>query len=63
MNLKVAWIGDGNNVCNSLILSSGITGMEISVASPKGYTPHEDIVARARNNGGRISVMHDPSTP
>src|SRR5208283_5228255 len=36
-DLSVAWIGDGNNVCTSLVLSSALTGMAVTVASPKGY--------------------------
>jgi ornithine carbamoyltransferase len=58
--LRVAWIGDGNNVCNSLILSSAITGMEIAVASPPAYAPHADIISTARKRGGRITIMKDP---
>ncbi|MCL2047285.1 MAG: ornithine carbamoyltransferase [Defluviitaleaceae bacterium] len=46
--LKVAYIGDGNNVCNSLIVGSLICGMKISVATPKGYEPHKDILEFAK---------------
>jgi ornithine carbamoyltransferase len=58
--LRVAWIGDGNNVCNSLVLSSVITGMEIAVASPPKYRPSEDIVATARARGGNVKVLKEP---
>jgi len=57
---KVAFVGDGNNVCNSLLLSSCMTGMEITVACPKQYCPHEEIVHKAREIGGNVSITHDP---
>ena len=38
-NLRVAWVGDGNNVCHSLILSTVLTGLEVIVSTPKGYGP------------------------
>jgi len=59
--LHVAWIGDGNNVCNSLILASAITGMRLSVACPVGYEPDQSVVGRARELGGDVVVTHDPS--
>ncbi len=59
--LHVAWIGDGNNVCNSLILASAITGMRLSVACPAGYEPDQATVGRARELGGDVVVTHDPS--
>lgn len=58
--LRVAWVGDGNNVCNSLVLSSALTGMEITVASPLGYHPKEDIVERARTAGGKVKLVTRP---
>ncbi|MCL7415615.1 MAG: ornithine carbamoyltransferase [ANME-2 cluster archaeon] len=58
--LKFAWIGDGNNVCNSAILAAAITGMQICVACPKGYEPDPDIVARAREMGGSVEIVPDP---
>ncbi|RXE55460.1 ornithine carbamoyltransferase [Methanoculleus taiwanensis] len=58
--LRLAWIGDGNNVCNSLILASALTGMEIAVASPPGYQPKDDIVEMARKAGGHVSIGSDP---
>ena len=47
-NLKLAYIGDGNNVCNSLILGCAILGINISVATPKGYEPDYDIIKKAK---------------
>ena len=49
--VKVAWLGDGNNVCNSLIGGAAITGMDVSVACPAGYEPDERIVEKAREMG------------
>jgi ornithine carbamoyltransferase len=60
VDLNVAWIGDGNNVCNSLLLSSAITGMIINVASPPEFRPKEDLVELANEKGGRVEVMKDP---
>ena len=58
--LRVAWVGDGNNVCNSLILSSALTGMDVSIASPKGYAPKSDILDHAREIGGTIHLSRSP---
>lgn len=58
--LRIAWIGDGNNVCNSLIMASVQTGMEIAVATPKGYEPDPAAIRFAQENGGKVSVYDDP---
>jgi ornithine carbamoyltransferase len=58
--LRIAWIGDGNNVCNSLILSSALTGMEVVVASPKGYGPKRRILNHSKGIGGRIHLTRSP---
>ncbi len=42
--LKLAWIGDGNNVCNSMIYGCAKTGIDISIATPKGYEPNLNVV-------------------
>ncbi len=44
---KICFVGDGNNVCNSLLLIAPLLGMDISVACPKGYEPNEDILKSA----------------
>lgn len=59
--LRVGWIGDGNNVCNSLILASAILGMEVCVASPAGYEPKTRITKEAERLGGRIAVVSEPA--
>ncbi|MBN2109869.1 MAG: ornithine carbamoyltransferase [Methanosarcinaceae archaeon] len=58
--LKYAWIGDGNNVCNSAILGCAMSDMEIAVACPPGYEPNGKIVEQARKLGGRVTVTNDP---
>ena len=55
-DLKVAWVGDGNNVCNSLILSTVLTGLDVTVATPEGYEPAGEIVAKARSLGGKVTL-------
>ena len=52
-----AFIGDGNNVCNSLIFGALKCGMNIHVATPKGYEPHSDALAFA---AGKILLTNDP---
>ena len=46
--LKVAWIGDGNNVCNSLIYGCAKTGINISVATPKGFEPDKSVIKKLK---------------
>jgi ornithine carbamoyltransferase len=59
--LKYAWVGDGNNVCNSAILGCTLTGMEVAVACPPGYEPDPGIVKQARRLGGKVTVTNDPA--
>ncbi len=59
--LRVGWIGDGNNVCNSLILASAILGMEITVASPRLYQPKAPILEQAKELGGHPQVVEEPA--
>lgn len=54
---RVAWIGDGNNVCNSYINVARILGFELVVACPKGYEPDAEIVKKA---GDKVQVIEDP---
>lgn len=58
--LNFAWIGDGNNVCNSAMLACAITGMKMTVACPEGYEPDVQIVSKARELGGMINIIRDP---
>jgi len=61
--LRVAWVGDGNNVCHSLLLGAAKVGMHMAVATPPRYAPEPAIVARAREiastAGSRIEVGTD----
>ena len=54
---KVAWIGDGNNMCHSYINAARQFDFELVVACPEGYEPHADLVAA---NKGRVSIVRDP---
>ncbi|MDG6256341.1 MAG: ornithine carbamoyltransferase [Methanomicrobiaceae archaeon] len=58
--LTVAWVGDGNNVCNSLILSSALAGYTVRVAAPEGYLPPAALVEEAVARGGRVSIAATP---
>jgi ornithine carbamoyltransferase len=62
--VKLAFIGDGNNVAHSLMLTSLRLGMQFAIACPPGYTPDPDIVAQAEGLatvfGSSIVVTHDP---
>ncbi len=59
--LTLAWIGDGNNVCNSLVLASALAGYRIRVASPDRYRVSEEVVARAHAGGGEVILLRDPA--
>ena len=48
---KLAYVGDGNNVCNSLMLAAVMTGVEVRVATPPGYEPDTSVVEMARRHG------------
>ena len=47
--LKIAWIGDGNNVCNSMIYGAALSGASMSIATPKGFTPEKKVVKESEN--------------
>jgi ornithine carbamoyltransferase len=57
--LRLAWIGDGNNVCHSLILLAALVGTEMIVAVPPGFEPEARILETARAWGGRVTVTAD----
>ncbi|QUC64107.1 ornithine carbamoyltransferase [Nitrosopumilus sp. K4] len=58
-NLKIAWIGDGNNVCNSMIIGCALAGSDISVATPKGFEPDKTVVNEA-NKSIKVVLTTDP---
>jgi ornithine carbamoyltransferase len=57
--LRVAWIGDGNNVANSWIAAAMRFGFTFAIACPKGYEPDAALVALARQGGADVIVTHD----
>jgi ornithine carbamoyltransferase len=62
--IKIAYVGDANNVCNSLMLGCALTGISLSVATPREYAPKKAIIEKsqslARNTGAKIEVTEDP---
>jgi ornithine carbamoyltransferase len=58
--LKVVYLGDGNNVCASLMVACAKLGMDFVAATPRGYTPAEEAVRIAREAGGSVELTHDP---
>ena len=62
--IKLAYVGDGNNVCHSLLLASAKVGMHMTVATPVGYEPNEEIVKKAlaiaKETGAEIEILHNP---
>ena len=62
--LKLAYVGDGNNVCNSLLIGCAQTGVNITVASPRNYQPDKEAIEQAkeiaRETSARIIIAEDP---
>jgi len=62
--IKLAWVGDGNNVCHSLMFAAAKAGCKMSAAVPKGYEPNPEIVKLAKADGEGsefdLTVTHDP---
>ncbi len=59
--LKVAYIGDGNNVCNSLIEAASLMEINLTVACPEGFEPDADILEKARASAkSEIIILRDP---
>jgi len=63
--LKVAYVGDGNNVAHSLLEACALVGVDVAVATPPGYEPDPGVVAVAEelaaDSGALVSVTHDPA--
>ncbi len=63
--LRVAWVGDGDNVCNSWAIGAALTGIEFVAATPEGYEPSKEVVSAAskmaKATGGSIRLVSDPS--
>lgn len=58
--LKICWIGDGNNVCNSMMYGAALTDMKMSVATPKGYEPDKAVIKEAKKQT-EIDITTDPN--
>lgn len=62
--LKFAYVGDGNNVCHSLVTIGARLGVHVRVATPAGYEPDPTVVSEARRvareNRGKIEILHSP---
>jgi len=62
--LNLSYVGDGNNVCNSLLLGAALTGMNMKAACPPGYQPPDEIVKKAlevaQSTGSQISIVENP---
>ena len=62
---RLAYVGDGNNVCASLMQGAGRLGVHMTVICPEGYEPEPDVLAEAERfaarSGGTISVTNDPA--
>ena len=64
-NVVLTFIGDGNNVANSLILYGALLGIEVRIACPKGYEPNDLIINRAKKiykNKNLLKITNDPIT-
>jgi ornithine carbamoyltransferase len=63
-DLKMAYIGDGNNVCHSLLMVCALAGMHMTVACPEGYCPNLEILKKAKaiaqQTGADLAVIEDP---
>lgn len=62
--LRLAYVGDGNNVAHSLLFGASLLGMDIWVATPPGYEPQREVVAKAKGfaqrMGSQVVLTHDP---
>jgi len=62
--LKIAYVGDSNNVSNSIMQGCTIIGMNVTIGSPKGYTPSDEMMKKAtalsKRYGTKLEVLNDP---
>ena len=57
--LELAWLGDGNNVLNSIVEAAGLMHFNVRIGVPEGYDCDADFVARARDRGGKVTLHRD----
>ena len=58
--LRLAFVGDGNNVCNSHVNAAALTGVSLVIACPEGFEPDADVLAAARERGADVTIVRDP---
>ncbi|HYC12186.1 MAG TPA: ornithine carbamoyltransferase [Nitrososphaerales archaeon] len=62
--LKVAWVGDGDNVCNSWLFGAALAGIDFTAATPRGYEPLRDMFESSsrlsKSTGSKITLVNDP---
>ncbi|ERG88852.1 MAG: ornithine carbamoyltransferase [halophilic archaeon J07HX5] len=58
---QIAWVGDGNNVCQSLTLGAALTGFDLTIATPAGYAIDDGVADRAATLGARPAETTDPA--
>lgn len=58
--LKVAFVGDGNNVCNSHIEAAALAGSQLTIACPEGFDPDTTVLEQARAAGADVRIVRDP---
>ena len=64
-DIVLTFIGDGNNVANSLIICGALLGIEIRIACPSGYEPNSNVIKRAREiykNDNLLKISNDPNS-
>ncbi len=59
LDFPIAWVGDGNNVCHSWIEAAIRLGINLRVATPKGFSPHPDIIAKIKKDS-KVVLTEDP---
>lgn len=59
-NLVIAWVGDGNNMANSWMNAAALFPFTLQMATPRGFEPSADVLARAQRLGARIELGNDP---
>jgi ornithine carbamoyltransferase len=62
--IRLAWLGDGDNVCNDLLIGCAKTGIHMTAACPRGYFPMEEAItlaqSEAKKSGAQIAITEDP---
>ena len=59
-DVRLAYVGDGNNVANSLLEAALLTGIDLVLACPQGYEPDKKIYEKVLSGGGKVKIITDP---